>query len=211
MSRGVLSRLRRPSLVLAVALVSIFSISSSSAGEWVYFKNGHKILADAVREEGDLIFLRIGAGNEIGYPKQLIERAKASAESRVSNEAKAHPTGGRGRSFDQLQGYERAARELGRSRASALISSHAMKSGQRYSYGFSFQDSTDLARMQTAKPNRSLWDARAALGQSAAAAIKANQQNSLLGTGDGPPHAGAVGSSLRVVNKDIDQRRGNTD
>ncbi|MDH3284963.1 MAG: hypothetical protein OEQ13_09495 [Acidobacteriota bacterium] len=59
-------------LVASVAVVTLLAFATAEAGQRIHFKNGHVLVVEDAREEGDTVFLRLIDGSEVGFPKSLI-------------------------------------------------------------------------------------------------------------------------------------------
>lgn len=164
------------------------SVGAAWAGDWVYFKNGHKMLVESVREDGDLVYLKLKEGNEIGFPKALLDTVKATNERRTTGAAKL-PHTGLGPGFDNLMGTQRAIANLGTAQRSRLLTSESIKSGERFSHGFSYMGSTDTSRMQRKTEAQSPWSARTNARQAGRGFEEANDLSNPL---DGPPQGGGI-------------------
>lgn len=125
------------------------------AGEWVYFKNGHKMLVESMREEDGIVYLKLNAGNEVGFPKNLLAEVSKTTEVRANPQYRAARASGRGPGFDQLLGTQQVLAEMGNVQRSAALESQRMREGVTYSYGFSYMGSEDVSRIQRATPNTS--------------------------------------------------------
>ncbi len=125
------------------------------AGEWVYFKNGHKMLVESMREEDGIIYLKLNAGNEVGFPKNLLAEVSKTTEFRVTQQYAAARGSGRGPGFDQLLGTQQVLADMGNVQRNAALESQRMKAGVTYSYGFSYMGSEDVSRMQRQTPKTS--------------------------------------------------------
>jgi hypothetical protein len=57
-------------LVLSVALIALGGLAFG--GERIEFKNGHRLVVESSRVEGDTIYLTLPDGSEVGFPKELV-------------------------------------------------------------------------------------------------------------------------------------------
>ena len=148
-------------LFVALAALAILAGASASAGERVKFKNGHSIVVESVRVEGDIVYLTMSDGSEAGFPKVLVELVEEGHETKVSRyvgTAKSPRSPG----FTDLFGYERAQRQSGQQmgmRMSGTITSDM--AGKRLTAGYRYKGSVDVseaAKQSTRGPRRAIWD-----------------------------------------------------
>lgn len=125
------------------------------AGEWVYFKNGHKMLVESMREEDGIVYLKLNAGNEVGFPKNLLAEVSKTNELRPTGQFKAARSSGRGPGFDEVLGTQQVLADMGTAQRSAVLESQRMREGVTYSYGFSYLGSEDVSRIQRVTPTSS--------------------------------------------------------
>ncbi len=143
--------------LLAICGLSLLAIAGPvQAGEWVYFKNGHKMLVESMREEDGIVYLKLNAGNEVGFPKALLAEVSQTNDQRGSKQFAAASGTGRGPGFNDLLGTQQVLSEMGVAQRSAILQSEKMKSGTTYSYGYSYLGSEDVSRIQRVTPTQSL-------------------------------------------------------
>lgn len=130
--------------LVAVALLTLLAGVMAEAGERVKFKNGHSIVVESVRIEGDIVYLTTSDGSEAGFPKALVELVEEG------HKTKSRPYLGNAKSprspgLTELFGYERAMRQAGRSNAMRItgVMTRDM-AGQRLTAGFRYKGSVDV-------------------------------------------------------------------
>ena len=132
-------------LLVAAAALLLLAGATAEAGERVKFKNGHSIVVEGVRIEGEVVYLTMSDGSEAGFPKALVEIVEEGHETKASRyvgEAKSPRSPG----LTELFGYERAQRQAGHSsgmRMSGTVTRDM--AGQRLTAGFRYKGSVDIA------------------------------------------------------------------
>lgn len=135
--------------LLAGALFAAAILAASApalAGERIEFKNGHRLVVESSRVEGDTVFVKLADGSEVGFPKALIaEVEEGHSPGGRSGIGNGSP---RGKSFEELNGYQRAVRERdqGQSIAFNQATMRSVKPGTRLSVGFAYKGSVDVTR-----------------------------------------------------------------
>ena len=146
---------------LCVVLLLLVGSLAAGAGERVKFKNGHSIVAEAVRVEGEIVFLTMSDGSEAGFPKALVEMVEDGHEMKLSTyrgEAKSPRSPG----FSELFGTQAREREAGLNtgmRMAGKVTSNM--AGKRLTAGFRYKgsvDITEVAKGATKGPSRAIWD-----------------------------------------------------
>jgi len=134
---------RWPSFLL-VLLATLVLAAPALAGQRIEFKNGQVLVVQRVRYEGDVAYLTLADGSEIGFPKALIKETKAGFK--VTHPPFETHHSGRGPSANQLQGYKRILGEAGypaKVVAKGVISG---KQKKRISVGFRYKGSIDITQ-----------------------------------------------------------------
>lgn len=147
--------------IMLVGAVLLTSFATSQAGEWVHFKNGHKILVESMRTDGDFVFLTIEQGKEVGFPKALIEFARPTQDLRPKgNDGPLAQGQLYGDGFDDMIGARAAMLDSGQIKELAgRVSGAGLQAGETYSLGFSFRGSNDITRQRGAIPTQSMKSA----------------------------------------------------
>lgn len=142
----------RSLLAGALVAMAVLAIAAPAlAGERIEFKNGHRLLVQSSRVEGEIVFLKLADGSEVGFPKALIaeveEGHSATGGGGIGNGSP------RGKTFEELNGYQRAARERdqGQSIAFNQATMRSVKPGTRLSVGFAYKGSVDVTRSTEGK------------------------------------------------------------
>lgn len=157
-----LDRLIVNSFLIAV-IGLVLAVGSATAGERIKFKNGHSLLVEKSRVEGEILYLTLPEGGEIGVPKALV--AEIESGKQVTGRRRGAP-GASPRSipFQELPGFKRRARERdGGAPLSVRVKVPAgtVKAGQRMTVGYKYKDSidvSDIGKEQGRGPIVALWD-----------------------------------------------------
>ncbi|GAB4222144.1 MAG: hypothetical protein Kow0062_18190 [Acidobacteriota bacterium] len=150
-------------LLVCAALLVAGLVPTGQAGERVRFRNGHTMDVEKSRVEGDVLYLTLPEGGEIGVPRSLV--AEIESGHRVASRRRGS-IGFSPRSipFDQLPGAQRAMRERDGGAPLSMrvkVPSGQVKAGQRMTVGYRYKDSIDvseLGRAQSSGPVVALWD-----------------------------------------------------
>ncbi len=135
---------RRPSFLLVLLAVLALAVPAL-AGQRIEFKNGQVLVVQRVRYEGDVAYLTLADGSEIGFPRALIKEAKTGFK--VSHPPFESRHSGRGPSVSQLQGYKRLLGEAG---YPAKVVAKGVLSGKhkkKISVGFRYKGSIDVSEL----------------------------------------------------------------
>lgn len=139
----------RPVLLMVVMGVFFFaSVGLVPADERITFKNGRTLVVKSVREEGDMLFVTLNEGGEIGFPKSLIEGYSQSATS--ASGPINHNYAGRGKTFLEMASAKLAAQGIEPSQTMKMKGSMAKdEKGRTATAGFSFKGTKDAAGADT--------------------------------------------------------------
>jgi hypothetical protein len=144
LSRLDLTRCGRALLLAGVVLVLCTGLAL--AGERIEFKNGHTMVVKSSRVEGDVVYLELPDGSEIGFPKVLIKDVEEGHRRLPPRERTEHA--GRGPGLQDLPGYQRAARAAGRQDLvrEGRLTSVSLDPTKRYTMGYTHRGSVDLLK-----------------------------------------------------------------
>ncbi len=155
---------RVPRLSLLLVLLAVAAIAVPAvAGQRIEFKNGQVLVVQRVRYEGDVAYLTLADGSEIGFPRALIKQSKTGFQVR-HRPFETHYAG-RGPSVSQLRGYKRLLGEAG---YPAKVVAKGVLSGKhkkKISVGFRYRGSIDItATAQGTGEAVPVWDAARVAG-----------------------------------------------
>ncbi len=66
-----------------LAAVTLLTATSAEAAQRIHFKNGHVLVVESAREEGDIVYLRLVDGSEVGFPASLIAEVEKGPRIRA--------------------------------------------------------------------------------------------------------------------------------
>ena len=139
-------------------------VTPGLAGERIKFRNGHSLIVEKSRVEGEILYLTLPEGGEIGVPKALVAEIEHGhrAVSRRGSTPGASP---RSVPFTELGGVQRMAREREGGapltmRVKLPTGGIRVGAGQRLTVGYRYKDSIDVADLGKAGrgPVIALWD-----------------------------------------------------
>ncbi len=113
------SRSNATSILLRGALLaSVVALAAPAveAAQRVHFKNGHVLVVDKAREEGDTVYLKLRDGSEVGFPKSLIAEIETKSGVRAPVRRSHNPNSVRGPGLGDLApapGSTTASRKTG--------------------------------------------------------------------------------------------------
>ncbi|GEM_PF-6964166 len=139
----VSSGIRRTSFLLVLLAILALAVPAL-AGQRIEFKNGQVLVVQRVRYEGEIAYLTLADGSEIGFPRALIKEAKTGFK--VTHRRFESRHSGRGPSANQLRGYKRLLGEAG---YPAKVVAKGVLSGKQHkkiSVGFRYKGSVDITQ-----------------------------------------------------------------
>ena len=158
------TRVSWPSVLLVLATALLLA-APALAGQRIEFKNGQVLVVKRVRFEGEVAYLTLADGSEIGFPRALIKEAQAGFDVKHPPFEARHS--GRGPSVSQLRGYKRILGEAGypsKVIARGVLSGNR-KDKKKISVGFRYKGSVDISEIarETAAPTP-IWEATRVAG-----------------------------------------------
>jgi hypothetical protein len=100
-------------VIASIIVVVSFAIAAESlADQRVHFKNGHVLDVEKATEDGNVVYLKLADGSEVGFPKALIEKIESGSQIQASSASRSNRGHAmRGQSLTNLPGYQRQVAE----------------------------------------------------------------------------------------------------
>ncbi|MBP7149757.1 MAG: hypothetical protein KBD01_19700 [Acidobacteria bacterium] len=138
--------MRSRTLLLVLLVLVVLAVAASgpaSAAERIRFKNGHVLVVERSRLDGDMIYLTLQDKSEVGFPKALVILQEAPEVVDVTAPAGTPANyAGRGKPLGELPGQVQAVREA---QPNVFSNVRIAQGGKRSpaTYGFSYMGSGD--------------------------------------------------------------------